>query len=474
MTRLGQIVACLLFVAAAYGAIRWIQQTEPVAQRAGAVKETAMLVEVVPAERGTFVPEIVVVGTVEPEREVLLRPRVSGTVIARAPNFAPGGFVAAGETLLQFDPTDYETAKRAREGEFAQAKAQHEEAQAEVQRIVAELEQVRAAKQQAEAELEQANADLQVEEGRRFIARRDYELLGEKLDEKQRPLALREPQLVAARAKIAVVRTRIAAAEARILATQARISAAKAAVEASRAHVTVAQAAIDQAQHDLERTRITAPFPSHVLARMADLGSEVSTSDEVAHLVCVAEYWIIASVPVSKLRSIQMPSGDEQGSQVFIRHEAAWGVGRQREGRVQGLIGTLDRTTRLGRVIVTVMDPLAREPDPEHPDRPPLIVGSLVEVRIQATPLQDVVRIDRAHLRKDDTVWVMNEGKLDIREVDVAFEDPNHAYLRSGLEADELVVTTNLATVAADAPLRIDEPQADEPQAERDAGADQP
>jgi hypothetical protein len=202
---------------------------------------------------------------------------------------------------------------------------------------------------------------------------------------------------------------------------------------------------------------------------MADLGSEISASDEVAHLVCVAEYWIIASVPVSKLRWVRLPSGDEQGSQVFIHHEAAWGEGRRREGRVKSLIGTLDRTTRLGRVLVTVKDPLARAPDPEHPDRPALIVGSLVEVRIQGTPLEDVVRIDRAHLRKDDTVWVMKDGKLEIRPVDVAFEDPDHAYLRGGLEAGELVVETNLATVAADAPLRTGDAQADP-----DAGEDQP
>ena len=469
MTRLGQIVVCVLFIAAAYGAIRWIHESEPVAQRVGAVKETAMLVEVVPAERGDFVPEIVVVGTVEPEREVLLRPRVSGTVTERAPTFVPGGFVAAGEMLLQLDPTDYETAKRARQGEFEQAKAQLDEAKAEVQRIAADLEQVRATQQQAEAELEQANADLQVEEGRRLIARRDYELLGERLDEQQRGLALREPQLASARAEIAAVRTRIAAAGARILATQAQIKASEAAVEASKARMAVAQAAIDQAQHDLERTTIRAPFPSHVLARMADLGSEVSASDEVAHLVCVAEYWIIASVPVSKLRWIRFPTDEEEGSRVFVYHQAAWGEGRHREGRVKSLIGTLDRTTRLGRVLVTVKDPLAREPHPEHPDRPALIVGSLVEVRIQAAPLPDVVRIDRAHLRGDDTVWVMKEGKLDIRKVDVVFEDPDHAYLSSGLDAGEWVVTTNLATVAADAPLRTEDPSA-----APDAGADRP
>ena len=192
---------------------------------------------------------------------------------------------------------------------------------------------------------------------------------------------------------------------------------------------------------------------------MADKGSEVSANDEIAQLVGVEEYWIIASVPLSKLRWIQFPTGDAEGSQVHIHHDAAWGKARRRVGRVKSLLGTLDRATRLARVLITVKDPLARKPDPEHPDRPALIVGSLVEARIQAHAFQQVVKIDRGYLRKDSTVWVMKDGKLDIRKVDVVFQDPDHAYLRSGLEAGEQVVKTNLATVAADAALRTVEAQ---------------
>ena len=40
---------------------------------------------------------------------------------------------------------------------------------------------------------------------------------------------------------------------------------------------------------------------------------------------------------------------------------------------------------------------------------------------IAATPLQGVIRLDRAYLRQDDTVWVMEDGKLRIREVAVLF-----------------------------------------------------
>ena len=136
MTRLGQIIACILLAIGAYGAIQWIKDTEPTAPRVGAVKETAMLVDTIPAEAGDFAPEIVVVGTVEPEREVMLRPRVAGTVTERGPDFNPGGFVNEGDTLLKLDPTDFKTAQRARDGEYKQAEAQHGEALVQVARLL--------------------------------------------------------------------------------------------------------------------------------------------------------------------------------------------------------------------------------------------------------------------------------------------------------------------------------------------------
>lgn len=454
MTRIGQVVVCIVIAVGVFFAMRWIAATEPTAQRVGAVKETAMLVEVTAVERGTFTPEIVVVGLVEPERDVMLRPKVSGTVTERGTNLVPGGLVADDETLLVLDPTDFETTKRAKQGELEQAEARRDGARADVLRIGAELAQARAQRQQADAELEQAQAEYEVERGRQLIARRDVEALGGKLEDKQRRLALREPQLALAQAKVTAARTRITAADASIGAVEARIKAADAAVEGAIAEVAVAQAALDQATTDAKRATIKAPFAAQVLSRSADKGSEVTPSGAVARLIGIDEHWVIARVPVSRLRWIRFPKGEALGSTVYIHHETAWGSGRRRIGHVVRLIGELDRTTRLARVVISVKDPLARTPDPEQPDRPPLILGSLVEARIQAEPLERVVRIDRGHLRRGDTVWVMKDGKLDIRSVDVEFQDPAHAFIRLGLESGEKIVTSNLATVARDAPLR--------------------
>lgn len=265
-----------------------------------------------------------------------------------------------------------------------------------------------------ESEVRQVEAELAIEQGRQAAARAEYELLGEEIPPENRSLVLREPQ-------IATIRARLRAAE----------------------------AALDQSRIDLERATVRAPFHAQVLERTATVGSQVTPGDDLARLVGVDEYWVIASLPLRDLRRVRFEGPGGPGSPVTIRHPAAWGPDEAREGRVARLIGTVDRESRLARVLVVVDDPLGRSSD-----APPLILDTLVEVEIEARPLDDVVRIDRRLLRRDDTVWVMQDGELDIRRVTVAGRDAEHAYVAEGLEAGEHVVVTDLATVTDGLPLR--------------------
>ena len=91
-------------------------------------------------------------------------------------------------------------------------------------------------------------------------------------------------------------------------------------------------------------------------------------------------------------------------------------------------------------------------------DKPALVIGSFVEASIQGKKVADVIRINRDYVRKNDTVWVMQDQKLDIRKIQIVFSDANYAYVKKGLNKDDLVVTTNLATVVEGAGLRVEEP----------------
>ena len=358
--------------------------TEPSASRSGAMKETAMLVDVITVERDTVQPTIEAMGTVRPAQDIVLSPRVGGEIIRRSEAFTPGGYVQEGETLLQIDPSDYENAL-----------------------------------QQRQSELRQATSDLKIEMGRQDVAQKDYQLLGDTLTESNRALVLREPQL-----------------------------------NAARSQVESARAAVEQAELNLQRTTIRAPFDAHILSRNVNIGSQVAPGDNLGRLVGLDTYWVEATVPLAKLRRLSVPADGEPSSRVRVRNRTAWEDDAYREGRLTKVVGALENQTRMARVLITVPDPQSYQP--ENADRPRMIIGSYVEAQIEAQQLNNVIRLNRDYIRDGETVWVMEDGQLRIRDIEIVFRDPQYAYIESGLEAQDRVVTTNLSTVTDGAPLRLE------------------
>lgn len=372
-------IVCVAILAGSGAAIVAINRTEPTAQQINSKRTSAALVETTTVQRDTYSPSIVVLGTVEPARDIVLSPRVRGQVMELSPEFMPGGMVRKGDMLLQIDPADFENALSIRE-----------------------------------SELLQVEASLKIEDGRQSLAKKELSLLEDSIEGIDRGLVLREPQFAS---------------------IQSEVGAAKAAVQ--------------RAKLDLERSRVLAPFDAQVLRRSINVGSQVGPGDELGQLVGIEEYWIMAAVPVRSLRWIQFPESETQGSVVTLRDPGVWDSETKRQARVTRMIGTLDQQTRLARVLITVPDPLG-----EKSDAPPLILDTLIEVRIEGKPIDNVVRLNREYVHERNTVWVMKDGKLEIRETDIAFQDAEYAYIRSGLETADEVVTTTLATVADGVGLR--------------------
>ncbi|WP_149304085.1 efflux RND transporter periplasmic adaptor subunit [Pareuzebyella sediminis] len=367
-----------------------IFSTEPEAQREGATVETAMLVDVVSAKRGTFEPVIVATGTVQPVEDVTISPLVSGQIIRRDPAFTPGGFVKKNEVLLQIDPSDYRNTLELRK-----------------------------------SELMQSQTTLATEMGRQQIAQQDLQLIaddslfgGGPLSEDERQLVLRKPQL-----------------------------------NAVKANIGASKAAVDQARLNLERTTIRAPFDAHILNQNVTKGSQVSPGDDLGRIVGTDHYWVTATVPVSKLQWLSFPRNDtEKGAKVRIENRTAWSPNTYREGYLDKQIGALDGQTRLARVLIRVADPLATKKESEG--MPKLMIGAFVEVQIQADTIPNVIRLNRDYLRSNETVWVMKDEKLEIRNVDIVLNDDEYAYISKGLEDGEKVVITDLSTVTNGIGLR--------------------
>lgn len=375
------VLLSVVILAVAGGLAAWAFWTEPTAERAGASKETAMLVDVRNVDRGDYAPQIVAQGTVEPARDIVLEPQVGGKIISLDEAFTPGGYVEEGKRLLRIQPEDY-----------------------------------RHTLAQRKSDLREAESNLAVEQGRHDAAEAEYGRFGEDLEPENESLVTREPQL-----------------------------------EAAKQQVEAAEAAVDQAQLELGRTNVDAPFDAHILRRDVNVGSQLSAGDNIARLVGLETYWVGVELPLSKMQWVNIEGKDGEGSEVQVRNRQAWPADTYRAGRLYRRVGMLDDQTRMVRLLAAIPDPLARE----HDDKPALTIGEYVETRIDGETLEDVVRLDRDYVREDDTVWVMEDGELGIREAEIVVTDEKYAYIAEGLEDGDRVVTTNISSVVDGAALRL-------------------
>lgn len=264
-----------------------------------------------------------------------------------------------------------------------------------------------------EAELQSAAAALELETGYQQVARHEWDLLemagkaGMRSD-----LALRKPQLAQARAK-----------------------------------VRQAEAALEQARLDLKRTTVTAPFTALVLDKNVEQGSRVSITDTLATLVATDEFWVEAAIPVDRLPWITLPGKSGSGSKARILSQSS---GAERTGHILRLRGDLEEQGRLARVQVSLPAPLEAKPAP-------ILLGEYVRLEIEGTRLQNVIRLPRAALRENDTVWTVQNATLAIRPATVVWRDTHTVLVSDGLASGDTVVTSELATPIDGMPVTLGE-----------------
>jgi RND family efflux transporter MFP subunit len=259
--------------------------------------------------------------------------------------------------------------------------------------------------QKAESALAKARGNLALEEGNQTIAREEVQLLLEASGEtlSVTDLAMRKPQLMQAQADIA-------SAEADLL----------------------------RARLNLSRTEIRAPFNCLVVARNVDLGSLVNPQDSLATLVSVDEYWVEAAVPMDRLSLLDLAR--EDGYPALVRSQAGGG---QWQGQTLRTTGRLNEASRMATLMVRVGNPLGLGSQKSDPQ---MMLNDYVSVEITGKTISSVVGLSRDALRDNQTLWIHNKGRLEIRKVDIVWKQGGRVFVGKGLMPGEQVVVSNLST----------------------------
>jgi len=264
------------------------------------------------------------------------------------------------------------------------------------------------------SQVNRARLDLSIEARRGEVAKREWDAFGEiDVSDEQRALAQREPQL-----------------------------------EAMRLALKAAQSALKKAQLDLTRTTLRAPFNAIVVSENVDSGQLISPQTPVARMVGTDEYHVQMSVPVVSLRTVHAQTPEAPGSEAMIIQQ----VGHEtieRRGEVIRQLPDLDPGGAMARLLINIEDPLGEKGDL------PLLLGSFVNVAIAAQAIEDAIRLPRVALRSGQYVYVMNdENVLEIRDVQIAWTEPDAVLVTGGLQANERVVTSRIATPVPNMLLR--------------------
>jgi multidrug efflux pump subunit AcrA (membrane-fusion protein) len=143
-----------------------------------------------------------------------------------------------------------------------------------------------------------------------------------------------------------------------------------------------------------------------------------------------------------ELAWFEVPSrGGDDGSEVEV--STSFGGSRSVwNGRVTRMEAQVDQSSRMVHVVVEVKDPYAASDD-----RPALLPGTFVDVRILGRTLDDVIPVPRHAVHEGNRLWIFDDGELQIRDVEVLHSDREQALVASGINDGELVIVSSLDAV---------------------------
>ena len=212
---------------------------------------------------------------------------------------------------------------------------------------------------------------------------------------------------------------------------EAQVATAKAAVAAAQEQLAVSRAGQNKTKTLFAYARITAPFAGVITHRYADTGAMIqagtSSQSQAMPVVRLSQnslLRLIIQVPESAVARIHL------GAPVDVKVQA---LGRTFQGAVARFAGKLNLDTRTMETEVDVANPQLE-----------LVPGMYAYASITTDAARGVVIAPvQAVDRKDENTTVLvvgRDGRLESRTVTVGLEAPDRVEVRSGLDADELVV----------------------------------
>lgn len=211
-----------------------------------------------------------------------------------------------------------------------------------------------------------------------------------------------------------------------------------------KADADLATAASDlrQAELNLSRTIVKAPFNGIIVETSVNKGSYISPNQETAALYGTDKYRIKALVPVDSLSNIDFRSK----TRVDILSQTS---GAKRIGFIKSLTGKIHENSRMAEVLVEIEDPLGIKSKKQ-----PLIVNDYVSMDIFCKTIEGIISIPREYIHNGSQVFIFKNGKLEIREIEALWKNEKNILVKKGVQPGEELITSNISIPVNNMPLK--------------------
>ena len=236
---------------------------------------------------------------------------------------------------------------------------------------------------------------------------------------------------------------RMLSLEKRSLVSRSQLENALRAFRVADATLQDAQATFQQAEQDIARTEITAPFAGLVRSENVDIGQFVSRGNPIATIYASDQVEVRLPIADRQLAYLNIPVNirgeipSEFQPEVKLTAQYA-GQTLEWKGQIVRSEAEIDVSSRMVQLVARVES---------NANSVPLSVGLFVSAEIEGLAAENVVVLPREALRNDNQVLVVDEeDRLRFRKIEPLRLYQNDLLVRAGLQAGERVCISPIQT----------------------------
>ncbi|WPD22987.1 MAG: efflux RND transporter periplasmic adaptor subunit [Candidatus Electrothrix scaldis] len=238
--------------------------------------------------------------------------------------------------------------------------------------------------------------------------------------------------------------------------TQSTVEKGEQAVNAINNQIIQIKKTIDQAKLQLSRCVIRAPFTGRITELFVDQGEYVTVGKNLLTLTDDSDLEV--QVPLDSRDAVQwlrfQAKNDGQSWFGLPEKTDCTVIWTERESVCAH--GLLDRVVRFDAQTRSLT--VAIRLQPEKGSAFPLVQGMFCRVDIEGHALERAFALPRAAVSFEQTVYVVEDGRLHTRKVEVARTEQGTTYVTDGLEEGEQVIVTRLENPLENSLVNILEP----------------